>query len=257
MAEKNGEGTLLRRWWHLAAFLWTVFLAGTVSAEGLRAAIFDIAPWGYRDGTGKVAGIEYDIITAISEEMGETITLELLPYNRMIRHLEMGVVDFAIFFRSEKSELAGEPLVKWGALEIIVIGRTKTTISRYEDLEKLDIAVRLGGFFDPRFDGDTRLKKRPVENYARAIRMLMNGRVDAVVGTAATLYYELKRQGVPLSEMGPPFHLSRKEDWLHFSRSSPNRDKKGQLTAAVEKLVAEGVFERIFSRYLPGQWRHH
>jgi ABC-type amino acid transport substrate-binding protein len=225
-------------------------------AGELTAVMFEIEPWGYRDNAGKLAGIQYDIIMAISDEMKESITIKLLPYKRMIRHLEMGVVDFAMFYRSAKSERSGEPVARWGALDIIVVSRTGTDFNTYEDLQDKTIAVRLGGYFDPRFDKDTSLKKHNVTDYAQGVRMLMKDRVDCLVGTATTLYYELGKQGVSVSELGVPLFLSQKEDWVHFSRKSANQDKKEKLAMTVDKLVTEGVFNRIFSKHLPKEWQH-
>lgn len=241
---------------HIFLLLLTLVCSAPAAAGGLTAAIFAIPPWGYRDAQGRITGIEYEIVQAIAEHLDEPVAIELLPYKRMIRHLETGEADFAIFYRSERSEEVAEPLVKWGELDIIVIGRAGREITTYEDLRSLDIAVRLGGYFGERFDNDTALNKRPVENYARGVKMLMAGRVDAVVGTAATLYYELRKQQVDMDEVGRPFFLVRKEDWLHFSRKSPRQDKKDDIVAIVEKLVRQGRFAEIFARYLPAQWQH-
>ncbi|MCB2184262.1 MAG: transporter substrate-binding domain-containing protein [Desulfobulbaceae bacterium] len=234
-----------------------LFFPPLSSAVELTAAIFEIAPWGYRDDNGKVAGIEYEIISAIAKELGQPIDIQLLPYNRMIRHLETGAADFAIFYRSEKSEKAGEPLVKWGDLDIIVIGRSGTDIKTYDDLKALSIAVRLGGYFDPQFDSDTTLRKHMVDNYADGIRMLKSGRIDAIVGTAATLYWELQKQGLVSQDFGRPFFLSTAADWLHFSRKSANQDAKKKIVQTVETLIKRGEFARIFARYLPAEWHHH
>ncbi len=237
----------------LMAFL----IAPHCQAKGLSAAIFDIAPWGYLDNDGNIAGIEYEIISAIAEEMAEDIDIQLVPYKRMLENLEAGVVDFAIFYRSAKSEQSGEPLAKWGKLDIIVVGRAGTDLRSYEDLRPLTVAVRLGGLFDPHFNNDATLKKLVVDNYAHGLKMLMAKRVDAVIGTAATLFYECQNMGVPAEELGVPFIIASTEDWLHISRKSAHQDKKEKIARAVHKLVGNGTFARIFSKYLPKKWQHY
>jgi len=224
-------------------------------AQGLKAAIFDVAPWGHEE-NGHIAGIEYEIINAISKEMGEDIDIQLVPYKRMIENLETGTVDFAIFYRSKKSEKSGEPIAKWGKLDIIVIGRAGTDILSYKDLKPLEVAVRLGGYFDPHFDNDSTLNKLSVDNYEHGIKLLMANRVDAVIGTAATLYYEFNKQGINLDQLGKPFFIASAEDWLHFSRKSIQQDKKEDLKQAVNTLVRNGRLEQIFSKYLPSKWEH-
>lgn len=241
----------------LMLLLLFLLIAAPVSkAETLEASIFDIAPWGYLDENGKVAGIEYDVIKAIAKEMNEDIKIKLVPYKRMIIDVQTGVSDFAIFYRSKKSEAVAEPIVPWGKLDIAVIGKKGTIIKTYDDLYGKMIGVRLGGYFDPKFDADQKLKKIDVENYAHGIRLLRANRLDAVIGTAATLYYELKKQGVAYEELEKPFIITSTADWLHFSRKSKRVEKKERLVQAVNKLVKNGTFERLFASYLPYKWHH-
>ena len=223
----------------------------------LTASVFDIAPWGYKDDQGKITGIEYEIIQAISKEIKEEIKINLVPYNRMIYQLKNGNADFGIFFRSKKSETSAEPLIKWGELDIIIISKKGTQIKDYKDIKKLKIAVRLGGLFDKKFDNDKTIFKVSQRDYAESISKLTEGKVDAVIGTAATLFYELKKQKVDINSLSTPFYLSKKEDWLHFSRLSKNKHKKEKLKNAVTKLIKDGTFNKIFMKYLPKKWQHH
>ncbi len=225
-------------------------------SQKLKAAIFDIAPWGYRNNRNQVVGIERDIIHAISKDIGEDIEVVLVPYKRMIKKLEYGDVDFSIFFRSKKSEKAGEPLVKWGALDIIVIGLSGQKIETYNDLKKQRIAVRLGGYFEKRFDNDKELRKVYYTNYEEGVKKLKDRKVSAIVGTAATLHYEFNKQGVTISDLGKPYYLNKREDWLHFSRKSKQTNKKKIIIKSVEKLIADGTFDKLFSKYLPQKWIH-
>ncbi|OUR95683.1 hypothetical protein A9Q84_14375 [Halobacteriovorax marinus] len=230
--------------------------ANAIETGKLKAAIFHIAPWGYVNSNKKVVGIEYDIIKAISSDINEEIEVVLVPYKRMISMLEHGDADFSIFFRSEKSENVGIPLVKWGELDIIVIGLKNNHIRSYSDLSNQRIAVRLGGYFDDRFDQDQSLRKITYANYADGIKSLKKIEVTAIVGTAATLYYEFKKQGISISELGQPFLLSHKEDWLHFSKLSKRANKQRKIKNSVKKLIENGTFNEIFSTYLPKEWEH-
>lgn len=224
--------------------------------EKLKAAIFNIAPWGYLDKDNNIAGIEYEIIKAISTEMNEEIDIKLVPYKRMMYYLKTGDVDFSIFFRSEKSELAAEPIIKWGALDIVIISNKETPIKNYSDLKKRSTCVRLGGYFSDKFDKDDSIKKVHQQNYSRCIALLKQKKVDGVIGTAATLFYELKQQDYPISALASPMPVNMKEDWIHFSRKSEKKEKQEKLKAAVNKLIENGTFSKIFSKYLPKKWHH-
>lgn len=224
--------------------------------DTLKSSIFDIAPWGYRDSNHKITGIEYDIIQAISKETNLNIKISLVPYKRMMHQLDSGAIDFSIFFRGKKSEKISIPLVKWGELDIIVIGRKGVVINNYDDLKKYKICVRLGGYFSNQFDNDKSLRKQQHRDYKSCVERVNNKKSDAVVGTAATLFYEFNKQNIDISALGEPFFLTTKEDWLHMSKKFKDKEKQKKLKEAVHKLVKNKTFERIFSKYLPKKWQH-
>ncbi|WP_135081896.1 transporter substrate-binding domain-containing protein [Terasakiella sp. SH-1] len=221
------------------------------AADKIQAVLFNIPPWGYLDENKEISGIQADVVNAISKEIGTDIDMILTPYKRVFLRLENGASDFGIFFRSAASEKAAEPIAKWHGLEIIVIGRQGITTEQYEDLRKIKIGVRSGGKFHPQFDNDPTIEKVTTKNYRHGITLLMAGKVDAIVGTAATLYYTFKEMNVDLSKLSPPYQLNVKEDWLHFSRSSKKQDAKEKILQAMEKLVSDGTFGKIYNKYLP------
>jgi len=234
----------------------TLLCLSSYSHEGLSASIFHIPPWGYKNKMGNIAGLEYEIIKSIEKDINEPIKINLVPYNRMIYQLKNGTTDFGIFFRSKKSEASAEPLIKWGTLDIVVISKKSKPIKNYDDIKRKKIGVRLGGFFGKKFDNDKTLFKVSLRDYSECIQKLEAGKIDAVIGTAATLFYELKKQRIDLSSISSPYFISTKEDWLHFSRLSKNQHKKEKIKKSVKKLIENGTFQKIFNKYLPKKWQH-
>ena len=233
-----------------------LILFPTLSFASLKASVFDIKPWGYYDEKGNPAGIEVEVIQAISEEMKEKIDITVVPYKRMIHQLKYGQTDFAIFFKSEKSMKIADPIAKWGELDIIVIGLKGQKIKNYNDLYDKKIGVILGGYFSPVFDNDKKLIKQSFANYEDSIISLKKGKIDLIIGTAATLYYEFEKQDIEINKLSTPYHISKKEDWLQFSKISHNQSKREQLKNAINNLIDKKVFSQIFSKYLPKKWQH-
>ena len=226
------------------------------SGEGLNAAIFNIPPWGSENKNGKVVGIQRDIIDIISKDTNIPISISLFPYKRMIKFIKEGDSDFGIFYLNEDYNSFSTPLVKWGELEIIVLPIKKIKIHEYKDLNKLSIGVRLGGKFNKKFDQDKTILKKSCLDYSECIIKLKQGRIDAVIGTAATLYYELEKQGLKESSFGVPYIIGNKEDWLHFSKKSGNKKLKDKLIKFVKKNIMNGNFQKVFSKYLSKKWKH-
>ncbi|WP_127714917.1 ABC transporter substrate-binding protein [Halobacteriovorax sp. HLS] len=229
----------------------------SASAEHLTAAIFDIPPWGSVDKkTGKIVGIQQEIIKIISSDLNLPIDVKLLPYKRMMNSLLVGESDFGVFYRNEERDEKLVPLVRWGELDIIVLPVKSVKITDYKSLSGLQVGVRLGGKFNDRFDADSKITKRSCINYSKCIERLKNGRIDAVIGTAATLYYEIEAQGLSVEQFGTPYFIGVKEDWLHFSKASKNKALMEKLKKSVEKNINNGKFGKAFSKYLPKKWKH-
>jgi polar amino acid transport system substrate-binding protein len=241
----------------LLALLYFIYSSPTFSAEeSLRAAVFNIPPWGSETKSGKVIGIQKDIIDIIAKDTKIPIQISLIPYKRMIKFLKEGDSDFGIFYINKDYDSFATPLVRWGELSIIVLPLKNIKIKKYEDLNKLSVGVRLGGKFNDKFDNDKNIFKKSCVNYSDCIESLKKGRIDGVIGTAATLYYELEKQGLKDSYFGDPFVVGTKEDWLHFSNKSKNKKLRAKLIKSVEKNIQNGNFEKAFSKYLPKKWQH-
>lgn len=235
-----------------------IVLQASVYAQTISAAVYDIPPWGSREiNSGQVIGIQKEIISILSEDIGIPIEIKLLPYKRAMASLLSGDSDFGIFYRNEEQDEQLIPLVRWGELDIIVLPTKTVKINDFSSLAGLQVGVRLGGKFNERFDASTKILKRSCLNYSKCVELLKNGRVDAIIGTAATLFYEIESQGLSVEEFGSPFYIGVKEDWLHFSRSSKNQDLMDKLKVSVEKNIENGNFGRAFSKFLPDKWKHH
>ena len=198
-----------------------LLVANSYSRE-LSAAVFNIPPWAEELESGEIVGIQKEIIDALSKDIGVPIKIKIYPYKRMVSALMSGEVDFSIFYKNKGNDDFSDPLVKWGKLSIIVLPRKSIVVKDYKSLKGLNVGVRLGGKFDDRFDVDDSILKKNCLNYADCIKKLGQGRIDAVIGTAATIFYELKKQGYKKSSFGRPYFISNKEDWFHFSKSSQN-----------------------------------
>lgn len=240
----------------LLAILFMISFSIKGAGPPLKAAIFNIPPWGSETKGGKIVGIQKDIIDIISKDMNIPIHISLFPYKRMIKFLKEGDSDFGIFYLNSDYDDFSTPLVRWGKLSIIVLPLKNIKIDKYNDLKKLTIGVRLGGKFNKRFDKDKNILKKSCVNYSDCIGELKEGRLDAVIGTAATLYYELEKQGLSDKFFGKPYFIGSKEDWLHFSKKSKNHKLRSKLIKSVEKNIKNGKFEKAFSKYLPKQWHH-
>jgi len=80
--------------------------------------------------------------------------------------------------------------------------------------------------------------------------MLLNNRVDAMIGPAMGLYFTAGQLGYSKETFGKPLVLNTKDTWLQYSVKSADQKKIESLKAAVERLVKKNTFQEIIDKYL-------
>lgn len=218
--------------------------------QELRAAVFDFRPLSYYNKDDELTGVLPDFIELLSRDMGVNIKMERIPYSRMLKRLNLGESDFGIFFHSEETRHIVESLVKIDQIDIVVVGRKGTEINRYDDMNDLRIAIPRGIILDNSFDSDQSLNVTKVRDYQSAVRLLVGGRVDAIVGPQSTLLNNMANVNSNNITLGTPYRLWTKEVWLRFSRRSQNSNLKARLIQSTEKLVKQGHYKRIFDEHM-------
>lgn len=246
-----------RRYSCLAISFFCVILTCPSNSEeirgGLKAAVAEFPPISYYDNEGKVTGISPDYIRLLSTEMGIDITIERMPYARMLQSLNLGETDFAFFYRSSETKHIVDPLVKINQADVVVVGNDESRITEIEDIINLRIALPRSIFINGIPSGEQATNLIKVGGYRNAVRMLASGRVDAIVGPIQVLKYEMARLGPTSITLGTPYTLKSKEVWLQFSKNSQNSHLKSQLTQSTVKLIKQKEFHRIRQKYFSMQ----
>jgi len=220
------------------------------SQDILKAGLFNIVPYAYLENE-KVIGITPDIIDGLKKESKLTIQTTLLPYKRMLYHLEMGKIDFAIFFLSDYSTYFSEKLIPLYSLETVIIGKKGLVISSYKDLHNLNLATPLGVKYDKKLSDDKAINIFYVKDYQNAIGMLMKGYADAIIAPKKILFHRLKQAGIKINELGTPYILTKNTAWIQFSHKSKLQHHKKTLFNSAQKLLEKGVIDEIIRKHYP------
>jgi len=216
--------------------------------EKLRGGLFNIVPYAYIE-KGKLTGITYDIMQNLQKESDITIETKLLPYKRMLNDLELGKIDFGIFFLSDYSESFSEKLIAMYDLETIVIGKKDLIISSPDDLIKLHMATPLGVNYNAKLAKDKQLKITRVQDYKNAILMLENDNINAIIGPKSIIGYQLKLLGMNINDFGKPYTLITNTAWIQFSDKSKKQNYKDTLHKAAKRLLKSGKIDEIIQKY--------
>jgi len=219
------------------------------SKDKLIAGLFNIVPYAYKENE-KIIGITPEIIVNIQKKADIEIEMLFLPYKRMLKYLESGEIDFAIFFLSDYSEKFSDKLIPLYSLETVAVGKKGRSISSYDDLYNLRFATPLGVNYNTILDRNKNsLNISYVRDYKNAIRMLNHGYVDAVIAPKKILSFQLKQLGLELSDLGEPFVIITNTAWIQFSNKSSKKKYKKILVKATQNLLVTGVISEIIDKY--------
>lgn len=226
-----------------------VFLAlpGTADpGDKLSFITIDVAPWAYLNKAGDMEGAFIELIDEIGKRIDRKISITITPFARVDRELETGSHDCTILVpRPEKLVVKGD-VISFHAMG--VIPRKGIEITTYEDIQALQLSVIRGATMTPRFDEDTKIYKEYDTDYLIGLRKIARGRLDGIVGAIPTLLYLAKQEGVD-DQLGTPFALTEIPLLFQCSKNSPNLDIMPLVNKAIADMKAEGVIERIQSRY--------
>jgi len=218
------------------------------ASEKLQAGLFHIVPYAYVE-EGKLTGITYDIIQNLQIESNITIETKLLPYKRMLNSLELGEIDFSVFFLSDYSESFSEKLIAMYDLETVIVGKKSLKISSYDDLLKLHLATPLGVNYNAQLAKDKQLKITRVKDYKNAILMLEHDNIDALIGPKKIIEHQLKLLNMDINNLGKPYVLITNTAWIQFSNKSEKSQYKSILINAAKKLLESNKIDEIIKKY--------
>jgi ABC-type amino acid transport substrate-binding protein len=102
----------------------------------------------------------------------------------------------------------------------------------------------------PQFDSDSKLKKMELPDYETLLKMLVNNRVDVVVGNHLVYGYLLKKMNKQDEVLFPGFLLKKIDNQFHISRKSKFINKLDVFMKATKTLEDNGTFNKITKKYI-------
>jgi polar amino acid transport system substrate-binding protein len=227
------------------AALLGVLVAVSASARELKFVTIDAAPWASHDqATDRDVGVFPEVVAELQKRLGVAIAVSLHPFARIDYDLQSAEQDCTIIVWNDKRAAFVERGAALFPHTLGVIARRGVKLAEYADLAPLRLSVLRGLSLGQPFDGDERLSKDLDTDYLQALRKVVHGRVDAVVGALPTLRYLADREGLT-ALLGDQLVLSRPELTLQCGKHSANLDMVSSLNQAIRDMHADGTLDRI------------
>ena len=234
----------------LAALIMVLTMSMTGLAEGTQLIVGtnpEFPPFESIGDSGEVVGIDIDIINAIGEKIGMTVTIESMDFDALIPSLGSGKINAAIAGMTNteerrKSVLFTDPYFQ-ASQKIIV--KEGSPIAAEADLAGKHIGVQLGT------TGDLYVTEKfadaTIDRYNKgidAVQDLVNGKLDAVVIDEAPA-------GVFVNQAPGLVILADRLSDEVYSIALPlgQDDLCAKMNEALAALKADGTLDKIIASY--------
>jgi polar amino acid transport system substrate-binding protein len=207
-----------------------------------------IPPYGV-DQPSNPSGIYYDIANLVVQKAGYQSNNLIYPYARIVSELQSGETDLTIMFKYPYLDKHVIYIAPLPALKTVVIGLKESQLESIESLSGKTLAYLRGAQFSDEIDEDASIVKHVTDDFAQAARMLVFGRVDAVIGPLEPLLRAVEA-ATDADVLGEPFVVSERTPWIQMSTRSAERLSADSLRAIFEGLERDGEVKRIQRAYL-------
>lgn len=230
-------------------------LPALAEARVLRAAVMQIEPYGMLDAQGQQSGAYTEVFELLGRELGRPVEVVGAPYARALALLRSGKVDMMLAMPSPAIAQVAQPAGAVWSLEAIAIGRAGTPLRRLADLHGLIVARIRGTDYGPEFMNDKAIHHYEITDHVQGLNMLMEKRVDVIVGGRPGIFYAMRKLGIARSQLGSSFPVNSRDVQLHLSKKFNDVRLAGDLRRGMAALRADGRIEAVISKYSAGMPR--
>ncbi len=141
------------------------------------------------------------------------------------------------------------------SFESVIVTRKVLSIARVEDLHGQLLALPRGSYKEFPIATDPNIRRYPTNGYEQSAKLLKAGRVDAIAGTALSIYHNLSILSMSRKDVGVILPFDSKPVWLQCAKQQLSDELIARLQQATDSLRAEGVFRRLVEQYVPPGFR--
>jgi polar amino acid transport system substrate-binding protein len=128
--------------------VWKKVMERGTLVVGVKA---DYKPWGFRNDSGELVGMEIDMAKDVAEAMGVTLQLEAVQSSNRMQFLEQGKIDMMIATmsdRADRREIVGIVGPNYYTSGTNVMSPKALAIKSWEDLRGKPVCGKQGAFYN-------------------------------------------------------------------------------------------------------------
>jgi len=231
-----------------------VLASPAVAAEAPQAhfigGVNDYAPWYYANPVDPTRpGAQVDAFRDIAQRLRVTIEITPQPNARLIESLRDGTID--LMLAPDEPALRGADLDcgSIGSIGRLLISAASAPLSSPGNLAGKRIGLIRPYTLNAMSGKNADVEVVELENLAQGVRMLAAGRLDGIMGNDLALR-SLATDSPDLARtLAPAVVLPQQNIHIWVGLASPLKDQCKALIAVAAKIRAEGMVEKVLSRY--------
>ncbi|WP_374583234.1 substrate-binding periplasmic protein [Pseudoduganella sp.] len=231
---------------------WCAAPRAGAETRALRAAVMQIEPYGMLDAQGRQSGAYTEVFELLGRELGRPVEVVGAPYARALALLRSGQVDMMLAMPSPAIAEVAQPAGAVWSLEAIAIGRAGTPLRRIRDLRGLIVARIRGTDYGPEFMNDKAIHHYEISDHVQGLHMLLEKRIDVLVGGRPGIFYAMRKLGVQRSQLGSAFPVNARDVQLHMSKKFDDARLASEVRRGMAALRTDGRIDAVIAKYSSG-----
>lgn len=236
----------------LTAALGLILFSATGRAAEVWHVLMDdrFPPYSWMEG-GRPEGLDTEIVHAVLTRIGVTPDYEAMPWNRVLKRLDLEGYDLAFQFvdtpeRRLKYLLVGP--FRMGRTVVMVRRGNPVRFESVEDLTGLRVVTVQGFAYTAEFDAADGITRIPVNDVTLGVKMVVAGRADAMIGDIWSLSGAADSQGLAGQLVILPGSLS--EVGRHVIIPKSKAENAARFAEGLRQIRADGTLQTIIDRWL-------
>lgn len=215
----------------------------------VTAALVNIAPWTITSAQQAPSGIMTELIAELARLSGAAIDISIVPYARELLMLEHEPSAMTLAYRTPRVDGIARLLVKLDMEDVIVVAPKSTQFRSLEDLRGKVVAQVRNADYLALTISDPLIRKYDTNGYEQSVKMLLESRVDAIIGLRTSLSYAIAQNPDAVSRFSTPLKVASGEFCLYISRNFADQELIRRLEAAAQHIASSKLVERLRSKY--------
>ena len=215
----------------------------------------DYAPFEFTDNTGKLIGIDIEILEAIAEDQNFNIEYELMPFSSGLQALESQQADGmigAMGITEERKESFdfSDPYFQVGSMFAV---KESSDIQEIEDLKGHTIATKIGSQghdIANRLQEDYQFEVVTFEDSVNMYQDVISGNSTAVIEDYPVMAYATKTGTIDLRLIGEEMELL---DLGFAINKEGDHELLDRFNAGLANIKESGIYDQIIERYTGDQ----